>query len=113
MSTDILTFQARYYQTRRDLEHERAMRSQAEDRVRELEEATRRAEERVEHLENEIDGRDALIYKLLTPRLRYFDPDLDDQQITALGDHTYDLHAQGFDIDDTLLGELVNDRNQP
>jgi hypothetical protein len=110
--TDVLTFQTRFYQTRKDLEHERAMRLQAEDRAREWEEATRRAEERAEHLENERDGRDALIYKLLTPRLRYFDPDLDDQQIAALGDHTYDLHAQGFDIDDTLLSELVNDRNE-
>jgi hypothetical protein len=110
MSTDVLTFQAQYFQTRKELEHERALRLQAEDRAREAEAAARRAEERAEHLEGERDGRDGLIYKLLTPRLHYFDPDLDDQQIAALGDHTYDLHAQGFDIDDTLLGELVNDR---
>lgn len=108
--TDVITFQSLYYRARRDLEHEQAKRLQAEDRAREAEAATRRAEERAEHLEGERDGRDALIYKLLTPRLRYFDPDLDDKKICALGDHTYDLHAQGFDIDDTLLGELVNDR---
>lgn len=110
--TDVIPMQARLFRVRQDLAHERAMRSQAEDRAREWEETARRAEERAEHLENERDGRDALIYKLLTPRLRYFDPDLDDKQIAALGDHTYDLHAQGFDIDDTLLSELVNDRNE-
>ena len=108
--TDVITFQSLYYRARRDLEHEKAMRAQAEDRAREAEEATRRAEERAEHLGGERDGWSGLVYKLLTPRLEHFDPDLDDKKICALGDHVYDLHAQGFDIDDTLLGELVNDR---
>ena len=108
--TDVLTFQNRYYQVRKDLEHERALRLQAEDRAHEAEEATRRAEERVHLIEGERDGWAAMARKFFGPRLTYFDPELNDRQLCEIGDLLYDLHGQGTDVnDDTLLAGLVND----
>lgn len=108
--TDVLTFQTRYYQIRRDLEHERSLRLQAEDRAREAEEATRRAEERAEELRNDRDGWSAMARRFFGPRLTYFDPDLTDKQLCEIGDLLYDLHGQGTDVDDDgLLAGLVND----
>lgn len=110
MSTDVVTFQSLYYRARRDLEHERSMRAQAEDRAREAEESTRRAEERVDHLEGERDAWSAMARRFFGPRLTYFDPDLTDKQVCEIGDLLYDLHGQGTDVnDDGLLSGLVND----
>jgi hypothetical protein len=110
MSTDILTFQNRYYQARQAFEHEQAKRGQAEDRAREAEEATRRAEERAEHLEGERDAWSALARKFFGPRLTYFEPELGELKVCQIGDLLYDLHSQGTDVDDDgLLAGLVND----
>jgi hypothetical protein len=110
MSTDVIPMQTLLMRARRDLDREQVMRAQAEDRAREAEEATRRAEERVEHLEGERDGWAAMARKFFGPRLTYFDPELNDKQLCEIGDLLYDLHGQGTDVDDdTLLAGLVND----
>lgn len=83
---------------------------QAERAQADAEEAARRAEERATKTEEERDGWAGFAYALLTPRLRYFDPDLSHTKICQIGDLAYDLHAQGTDVDDdALLAGLVND----
>lgn len=110
MSTDVIPIHALLSHARRDLEHEKAVRGQAEDRAREAEEATRRAEERAHNLESERDAWSALARKFFGPRLRYFDPTLSYQKLCEIGDLLYDLLGQGTDVDDdTLLASLVND----
>jgi hypothetical protein len=110
MSTDVIPMQTLLMRARRDLDREQAMRAQAEDRAREAEEATRRAEERVEHLEGERDGWVALAHKFIRPRVLYFDPDLSDRKFSEISDLLHDLQGQGTDVDDDeLLAGLVND----
>lgn len=110
MSTGVLSLQTRLRRAERDLEDERALREQAERAQKTAEEVARRAEERATELESERDGWAGFAYELLTPRLRYFDPDLSHTKICQIGDLAYDLHAQGTDVDDdTLLAGLVND----
>lgn len=110
--TDVLTFQTRYYQVRRDLEHERALRLQAEDRAREAEEATRRAEERAEELRNDRDGWSNFAHDLANEHLinQYAHDRLNSRR--AITELLYEIWSTGKRIDDLGVAAVVNEYNE-
>jgi hypothetical protein len=63
--TDVISLMDRYQQTRRDLNHERAARQQAEDRLAEQQRLTERAEALADEEKNRADGNEAHLHKVL------------------------------------------------
>lgn len=65
MSTDVIPIQTLLIRARRDLDHARAARMQAEDRLAEQQILTERAEARCDDEKNRADGNEAHLHKVL------------------------------------------------
>jgi hypothetical protein len=111
MSTDVVSTVTLLLKARRDLEHEQAKRAQAEDRAREWEEATRRAEERADHLANDRDGWANFAHDLANEHLinQYAHDRLNNRR--AITELLYEIWSTGKPIDDLGVQSIVQDYN--
>jgi hypothetical protein len=112
MSTDVVSTMDLLLRARRDLQHEQAMRMQAEDRVRELEDTARRAEERAEELRNDRDGWSNFAHDLANEHLinQYAHDRLNNRR--AITELLYEIWSTGTPIDDLGVAAVVQDYNE-
>jgi hypothetical protein len=110
MSTDVITFQTRYYRAARDLEAANAKVGQAERAKEDAELEARRAEERARQYSDDADGWRMFAHALAGEHLIHeYSETLTGHQRDAVIDHLHDLWAQGTDIDNLDVAGLVND----
>jgi len=110
MSTDVITFQTRYFQARRDLEAAQIAQQQAVDAQHHAEELARRAEERADHERNEADGWRMFAHNPDAARvITQYSQTMPDCKREAFIDHLYDLWAHGERIDNIDAASLAND----
>jgi hypothetical protein len=107
MSTDVITFQTRYYQARRDLDHERAARQQAEDRLAEQQLLTERAETLADEEKNRADGNEAHLMRVLVCHVIEANVGV----LRGVSDRIDDREVPDNVLDD-IAEELIRDLNQ-
>ncbi|MFG3340575.1 hypothetical protein [Glycomyces sp. NPDC048151] len=104
--TDVIPMQTKLYRARRDLEHERAARQQAEDRVAEQIILTERAETLADNEKNRADGHEAHLHKVLVCHVIETNIGV----LRGVSDGTDD-HEVPENVLDDIAADLIDDLN--
>jgi lipase chaperone LimK len=109
--TDVISLMDRYLIARRNLDHERAARQQAEDRLAEQQVLTERAETRCEEISNDRDGWRGLAAAFANERIdQYAGDELSDLKRDRVVDAIfYDHWSITGQLDGIPVEGLVND----